>query len=110
MSTPVTRRGRFSWPGSVRELQNFIERSVILSNGSGLSGSLLELTHTRLERLKKPDFSATETLEEAARAHILRTLEQTGGVIGGLNGAAVKLGLPRTTLKAKMKRLGIGLS
>jgi formate hydrogenlyase transcriptional activator len=50
------------------------------------------------------------TLEDAQRSHILQTLQQTGGVLGGRNGAAARLGLPRTTLMAKMKRLGIGPS
>jgi transcriptional regulator with GAF, ATPase, and Fis domain len=91
---------RHSWPGNVRELQNFIERSVILSTGAVLSGSQPEVTGT----LK---VSAAVTLKEAERSHILQTLEQTVGVMGGRNGAAVRLGLPRTTLIAKMKRLGI---
>src|SRR6202166_3660381 len=82
---------RHSWPGNVRELQNFIERSVILSTGAVLSGSRPELTGT----LK---LSAPVTLEEAETLHILQTLQQTKGVIGGLNGAASRLGLPRTTL------------
>jgi formate hydrogenlyase transcriptional activator len=91
---------RHAWPGNVRELQNVIERSVILSTSAVLSGSLPELTGT----LK---LSRAGTLEEAERSHILQTLEQTNGVIGGLNGAAARLGLPRTTLIAKMQRLGI---
>src|SRR5437899_10307712 len=91
---------RHAWPGNVRELQNFIERSVILSTGAVLSGSLPEVTGT----LK---LSAAVTLEEAERSHILHTLEQTEGVVGGQDGAAARLGLPRTTLIAKMKRLGI---
>ncbi len=91
---------RHSWPGNVRELQNIIERSVILSTGAVLSGSLPEHTGT----LK---LSGALTLKEAERSHILQTLQQTNGVIGGLNGAAARLGLPRTTLIAKMKRLGI---
>jgi formate hydrogenlyase transcriptional activator len=90
---------RHSWPGNVRELQNFIERSVILSKGAVLNGSLPELTYTKL--------STPVTLEEAERSHILQTLQQTGGSVGGPNGAAVRLGLPRTTLIAKMQRLGI---
>jgi formate hydrogenlyase transcriptional activator len=88
-----------SWPGNVRELQNLIERSVILSKGPVLNGSLPELTYTRL--------SAPVTMEEAERSHVLQTLQQTGGVLGGPNGAAARLGLPRTTLIAKMKRLRI---
>ncbi len=91
---------RHSWPGNVRELQNFIERSVILSTGGVLSGSLPEVT--RGSRLAAP-----VTLEDAERSHILETLEQTRGVVGGRNGAAARLGLPRTTLISKMRRLGI---
>jgi formate hydrogenlyase transcriptional activator len=91
---------RHSWPGNVRELQNFIERSVILSTGAVLSGSLPELTGTS-------KLSGAVTLEEAERLHILQTLQQTAGVVGGRGGAAARLGLPRTTLIAKMQRLGI---
>jgi|SRR5579872_1491166 len=90
---------RHSWPGNVRELQNFIERSVILSTGPLLNGSLPELTQMTS--------SAPVTLYEAERSHILQTLQKTGGVLGGRNGAAMRLGLPRTTLISKMKRLGI---
>jgi formate hydrogenlyase transcriptional activator len=89
---------RHSWPGNVRELQNFIERSVILSTSSVLNGSLPELTRVK---------SLPVTLEDAQRLHIVQTLEQTDGVIGGPNGAAAQLGLPRTTLIARMKRLGL---
>jgi len=101
---------RHSWPGNVRELQNFIERSVILANGAVLNGSLPELAHTTLENSKAPESSAPVTLEQAERSHILQTLEQTQGVIGGRDGAAAKLGLPRTTLISKMRRLGINHS
>ncbi|MCU1339003.1 MAG: Formate hydrogenlyase transcriptional activator [Bryobacterales bacterium] len=87
----------YSWPGNVRELQNLIERSVILATGPVLSGSLPTLAGT----------PAPVTLEEAERSHILQTLEQTGGVVGGPNGAAAHLGVPRTTLIAMMKRLGM---
>jgi formate hydrogenlyase transcriptional activator len=75
---------RHSWPGNVRELQNFIERSVILSKGAVLNGSLPELTYT--------NSSAPVTMEEAERSHILQTLQHTGGVLGGPNGAAARLG------------------
>jgi formate hydrogenlyase transcriptional activator len=96
----ITALVRYSWPGNIRELQNFIERSVILSTDTVLNGSLPEVTCP----LK---LSAAVTLEQAERSHILQTLEQTEGVVGGRNGAAARLGLPRTTLIAKMKRLGI---
>ncbi len=95
---------RHSWPGNVRELQNFIERSVILSTGVVLHGSRPELTP---DGSKRPKSSAPVTLEQAESSHILQTLQQTKGVIGGRNGAAVRLGVPRTTLISKMRRLGI---
>jgi formate hydrogenlyase transcriptional activator len=91
---------RHSWPGNVRELQNLIERSVILSKGPVLTGSLSDLRHTQKA-------SAPVTLEEAESSHILQTLRQTGGVVGGPNGAAARLGVRRTTLISKMRRLGL---
>jgi formate hydrogenlyase transcriptional activator len=91
---------RHPWPGNVRELQNFIERSVILSSSTVLSGPGPELTAT----LK---LTAAVTLEDAERSHILHTLDQTKGVVGGRDGAAARLGLPRTTLISKMRRLHI---
>jgi formate hydrogenlyase transcriptional activator len=91
---------RHSWPGNVRELQNFIERSVILSKGPVLNGSLSDLTGA-------PKASAPVTLEEAESSHILQTLRETGGVVGGPNGAAARLGVRRTTLISKMRRLGL---
>jgi formate hydrogenlyase transcriptional activator len=90
---------RHSWSGNVRELQNVIERSVLLSTGPLLNGSIPELTQM--------DPSAPVTLEELERQHILQTLQKTGGVLGGRNGAAMRLGLPLTTLISLMKRLGI---
>jgi formate hydrogenlyase transcriptional activator len=91
---------RHAWPGNVRELQNFIERSVILSEGPVLTGSLAALSCA-------PKTSSPVTLEEAESSHILQTLRQTGGVVGGPNGAAARLGLRRTTLISKMRRLRI---
>jgi formate hydrogenlyase transcriptional activator len=91
-----------SWPGNIRELQNFIERSVILSSGEVLNGSLPEVTDTT-----RSELSSRVTLEDAERSHILQTLDQTAGVVGGREGAAARLGLPRTTLISKMRRLGI---
>jgi formate hydrogenlyase transcriptional activator len=91
---------RHSWPGNVRELQNVIERSVIMSNGPLLNEAPSSLTYA-----SKPP--APVTLDEAESSHILQTLRQTGGVVGGRGGAAARLGLPRTTLISKMRRLGI---
>jgi formate hydrogenlyase transcriptional activator len=91
---------RHSWPGNVRELQNFIERSVILSKGPVLTGSLSDFRYTQKA-------CTPVTLEEAESSHILGTLRETGGVVAGPNGAAARLGVRRTTLISKMRRLGI---
>jgi formate hydrogenlyase transcriptional activator len=99
---------RHSWPGNVRELQNFVERAVILSTGAVLSGPLPQFTHITHDGSKWRS-SAPVTLKQAEGSHILETLQKTDGVVGGPNGAAARLGLPRTTLIAKMKRLGINL-
>jgi formate hydrogenlyase transcriptional activator len=96
-----------SWPGNVRELQNFIERSVILSTGGVLRGPLPEPTRTAPDGSKWSKSSGPDTLDQAARSHIIQTLRETKGVIGGRNGAAARLGLPRTTLMSKMQRLGL---
>jgi formate hydrogenlyase transcriptional activator len=96
---------RHPWPGNIRELQNFVERSVILSTGPVLNGSLPELSCTTQEA----ELLAPVTLKQAERSHILQTLLETEGVLGGRNGAAARLGLPRTTLISKMKRLGLNL-
>jgi formate hydrogenlyase transcriptional activator len=93
---------RYDWPGNVRELQNFIERSVILSPGTVLRAPLAELCATAA----RAD-DALVSLRDAERDHILRALRETQGVVGGPQGAAVKLGVKRTTLIAKMTRLGI---
>src|ERR1700688_1320033 len=82
---------RYYWPGNIRELKHFIERSVILSTGGVLTCSLSELNEA-------PQSSAHLTLEEAERSHILQTLLRTQGVVGGLKGPAGLLGLPRPTL------------
>ncbi|MCU1336087.1 MAG: transcriptional regulator, NifA subfamily, Fis Family [Bryobacterales bacterium] len=96
-----------SWPGNVRELQNLIERSVILTRGAVLDGMPPEPSYTKHDVSKGSGLGAPVTLEQAERLHILQTLQQTDGVVGGHNGAAARLGLPRTTLIAKMRRLGI---
>ena len=100
----------WDWPGNVRELENYVERSVILSQGSVLVSPLAEVESVNA---KTPLSSQTQekrvddTLEGAEREHILRALRETHGKIGGLKGAAMRLGLKRTTLQSKMKNLGI---
>ena len=91
------------WPGNVRELENLIERAVILSRGSVLHVPLTELRP--VAEVEPVPNSAT--LEAAEREHILRVLRGTQGVIGGPHGAAARLGLKRTTLNSKMRKLGI---
>ncbi|HMP07569.1 MAG TPA: helix-turn-helix domain-containing protein, partial [Lacipirellulaceae bacterium] len=95
---------RYPWPGNIRELQNVIERAVILSQGKSLHVPLGDLQ-------MDPDFSApnpaTLTLAEAERDHILTALRESGWVVGGPKGAAARLGMKRSTLQWKMKRLGI---
>jgi formate hydrogenlyase transcriptional activator len=90
----------YAWPGNVRELENLIERAVILTRGAALEIPLAELRTA-------PDTASPVTLEDAERDHIRRVLEQAGGVVGGANGAAARLGMKRTTLQSKMKKLGI---
>ena len=92
----------YHWPGNIRELQNLIERAVILSNGGVLPNSLPE-TGAQQVVVNAP----ATTLRDSERALILRTLEVVGWVIGGPKGAAAKLGLKRTTLIHKMQKLGI---
>ena len=91
------------WPGNIRELQNFIERAVVFSPESVLR---LPLTDLKL-MTKQPSAAASRTLADAEREHILDVLKQTDGLIGGMHGAASRLGLPRTTLVYKMRKLGI---
>jgi PAS domain S-box-containing protein len=93
---------RWHWPGNVRELENFIERSVILSPGAVLRAPLAEL-----EQIEESSGSADTNLEAAEREHILRVLRDCKGIIGGAHGAAERLGLKRTTLNSKIKKLGI---
>jgi formate hydrogenlyase transcriptional activator len=96
----------YSWPGNIRELQNFIECSVILTSGSTLYCPLARLgLGTQVLSPKEPI-----TLEDLNREHIRRTLQQTRGVIMGPNGAAARLGIKRTTLYARMRKLGISRS
>jgi formate hydrogenlyase transcriptional activator len=108
---------RYHWPGNIRELQNVIERAVIISRGPVLNVAVTELT---------PDLASTsapmvtdaksasheslqQMLEETERNQILRALEEANGVVAGPNGAAARLGVKRSTLQLRMQKLGIRL-
>jgi formate hydrogenlyase transcriptional activator len=91
---------RHDWPGNIRELQNFIERAVILSRETMLLAPVEELNPSVGLASTRPI-----TLEQAESNHILHTLRETNWVIGGPKGAAARLGLKRTTLISKMRRL-----
>ncbi len=93
---------RYPWPGNVRELENFIERAVILSQGTDLSVPLGELKTTVHD-----GHQPMTTLQTAERDHILRALEKTNWVIAGPSGAATLLGMKRSTLQSRMVKLGI---
>ncbi len=92
----------YQWPGNIRELQNFIERSVILT-----SGSILHPPLTSLNCAAEAESLGPITLEDAERDHIRKTLEQTRWVVAGPNGAAARLGMKRSTLYFRMQKLGI---
>ena len=95
----------FHWPGNIRELQNFVERSVILSSGNSLHAPLAELA-----RSPETESSGAVTLEDAERDHIRKILESTKWVVSGPNGAAARLGIKRSTLYFRMQKLGISRS
>jgi formate hydrogenlyase transcriptional activator len=92
----------WDWPGNIRELENFIERSVILTPGSTLQAPLSELE-------MRPSSFATGngSLESVERDYIRRVLQESRGLLAGPNGAAARLGIKRTTLQSKLQRLGI---
>ncbi|HEU4344612.1 MAG TPA: sigma 54-interacting transcriptional regulator [Candidatus Binatia bacterium] len=97
---------RYPWPGNIRELQNVIERAIIVSRGPRLQLPLSEFTQQT--KAASADFSSgVFTLREAEREHILRALTETRWIIGGPAGAAFKLGMKRTTLQSRMRKLGI---
>jgi formate hydrogenlyase transcriptional activator len=100
----------YHWPGNVRELENFIERSVILSHGDELQIPLAELRgRLNLPATASPNASSAgiATLEHAEREHIIRALREAEWIVGGPNGAANRLGMKRTTLQSRIKKLGI---
>ncbi len=93
---------RYHWPGNVRELANVLERAVILCDRGSIA-----LNHISIPISAPPADAGISTLEEAERLHIQKALEKTGGVVGGPTGAAKLLGMNRTTLLSRMKKLGI---
>ena len=95
----------YSWPGNVRELQNFIERSVILSPGNVLRPPVAELK----ESSAPVPSTELSTLEELEREHMLRAIRESNWVLGGPNGAAARLGMKRTTLAYRIRKLHIAL-
>jgi len=97
---------RYPWPGNVRELQNVIERAVILSKGPALQIAIGEL-EVEAPPAAVPTPATPATLSEAEREHILRVVREANWVLGGPNGAAARLGMKRSTLHWKMKKLGI---
>jgi formate hydrogenlyase transcriptional activator len=93
----------YEWPGNIRELQNVIERAVIMC-----PGPYLRLPVDAIKRQAKRDTpAAIRTLADAERAHIVQVLREVSGVVGGSGGAAARLGIPRTTLLYRMRKLGI---
>jgi formate hydrogenlyase transcriptional activator len=87
------------WPGNIRELQNFIERAVIMTTG--------EILRPRIAELGLRPIAPVKTLADAERAHIVDALRETNGIVGGKSGAAARLGLPRTSLISRMQKLGL---
>jgi formate hydrogenlyase transcriptional activator len=93
----------YTWPGNIRELQNLIERAVVVTQGRWLSPRLDGLRCSTPITVKRP----ARTLEEMERGFIAETLHTTNWVVGGKQGAAARLGIPRTTLLSRMRKLGI---
>jgi formate hydrogenlyase transcriptional activator len=102
----MTALTEYHWPGNVRELENFIERAVILSRGAELQLPLSELRQ-RTQSIVAAMSKNFVTLEHAEREHIVRALAESAWVIGGPAGAAARLGMKRTTLQSRMRKLGI---
>jgi len=92
----------YSWPGNVRELENVIERAVIVTKGNKL-----DIGNSLPEMQESPKSKGLATLSENERTHILKILELTNWKVSGTNGAARLLGMKRTTLEARIKKLGI---
>ncbi|MCA1586633.1 MAG: hypothetical protein LC791_18305, partial [Acidobacteria bacterium] len=95
---------RYEWPGNIRELQNLIERAVILSGGPALDVPVVALSPRSQPSVRDQE---TQTLEQSERRHILAALESSNWVIAGTNGAAARLGMKRSTLQFRIRKLGI---
>jgi formate hydrogenlyase transcriptional activator len=99
---------RYSWPGNIRELQNVIERAVIVSKGPVLRVPVAELkSDVATKPVSRNQENLHDVLEDAERAQILRALEEAHWVVAGPNGAAARLGMKRSTLQVRMQKLGI---
>jgi formate hydrogenlyase transcriptional activator len=96
---------RYDWPGNIREMENLIERAVIVTRGSTLEVPLAEVT-ARVKTAPEPQ-PGLATLEHAEREHIRRALDESNWQVGGPSGAAARLGMKRTTLQSRMAKLGI---
>ena len=93
---------KYSWPGNVRELEHLIERAVILSTGPDLKMPAFDAEFSSAAAVASPS-----ALEEVERQHILNVLRRTRGKVAGPGGAAERLGMNRTTLNSRMRKLGI---
>jgi formate hydrogenlyase transcriptional activator len=100
-ASAIQKLTEWHWPGNIRELENFVERAVILTRGSSLQFPLTELRSNSVARQSSPPSISN------GREELLRALSETNGRIGGPSGAAARLGLKRTTLISRMKKLGI---
>jgi formate hydrogenlyase transcriptional activator len=98
---------KYPWPGNIRELENMIERAVILSHGPELKVALPELSSHPVVTPADTASPWNMHLDDAERAHIVRALEDANWIVGGPRGAASRLGLNRSTLRSKMMKLGI---
>jgi len=105
---------RYHWPGNIRELQNVIERAVIISTGPALSIDVSDLKLAKSDRTAERSAASNSAngtlhnvLEETERQQILKALKQSNWVVAGPNGAAAHLGMKRTTLQQRIHKLGI---
>jgi formate hydrogenlyase transcriptional activator len=103
----MTAMMRYHWPGNIRELENFVERAVILSKDTTLQAPIKELIQEGPVMRVAGEASEPTTLKDAERDHILKALRDTNWTIAGPTGAAARLGMKRTTLQSRMKKLGI---